>query len=108
MVLLHIIRNNVTLLYIFIYKISAKGIEVDQVKIEEIEKLPPPIDVKGVRSVLGHGGVYRRFIQDFSMIFKPLCNLLVKENLFHLNEEFLQAFYLFEKEASNCTDYSGS
>jgi len=27
------------------HKISAKGIEVDQVKIENIEKLPPPVNV---------------------------------------------------------------
>jgi len=35
-------------------KISAKGIEVDQAKIGVIEKLPPPVNVKGVRSFLGH------------------------------------------------------
>ena len=64
------------------HKISGKGIQVDQAKIEVIEKLPPPINVKGVRIFLGHAGFYRRFIKDFSKIAKPLCNLLVKENDF--------------------------
>ena len=58
--------------------ISARGIEVDRAKIEAIEKLPPPSSVKGIRSVLGHAGFYRRFIKDFSQIAKPLSNLLVQ------------------------------
>jgi hypothetical protein len=50
------------------HKISEKGIEVDKVKIEVIEQLLPPTNVKGVRSFLGHACFYRRFIQDFSQI----------------------------------------
>ncbi|KAG9444828.1 hypothetical protein H6P81_016168 [Aristolochia fimbriata] len=38
------------------HKISKKGIKVDKEKIEVIEKLPPPISVKGIRSFLGHAG----------------------------------------------------
>ena len=42
------------------HKISAKGIEVDRAKIDVIEKLPPPLNVKGVRSFLRHAGFYSR------------------------------------------------
>jgi len=65
---------------------------VDQAKIEVIEKLPPPVNVQGVRNFLGHAGFYRRFIKDFSKISKPLCNLLVKENDFNFDCECLNAF----------------
>lgn len=34
------------------HRTSAKGIEVDRAKVEVIEKLPPPISVKRVRSFL--------------------------------------------------------
>lgn len=62
------------------HKTYAKGIEIDQAKIKVIEKLPPPVNVKGVRSFLSHAGFYRRFIKDFSKFSKPLCNLMIKEN----------------------------
>ena len=60
------------------HRVSGKGIEIDLAKIEIIEKLPPPTSVKGVRSFLGHIGFYRRFIQDFSKVSKPLSNLLMQ------------------------------
>jgi hypothetical protein len=44
------------------HKISKKGIEVDKVKTEVIEQLPPPSNVKGIHSFLGHAGFCRRFI----------------------------------------------
>ena len=57
-----------------------------------IEKLPPPICVKGVRSFLGHVGFYRRFIKDFSKIAHPMCKLLEKEVKFIFDEAYLRAF----------------
>ena len=47
------------------HKISSKGIEVYRAKVEVIEKLPPPVNIKGIKSFLGHAGFYRRFIKDF-------------------------------------------
>ena len=40
------------------HKISVRGIEVDKAKVEVIEKLPPPTNIKGIRSFLGHAGFY--------------------------------------------------
>ena len=60
-----------------------RRIEVDRAKIEVIEQLPPPVNIKGIRSFLGHAGFYRRFIKYFSHIAGPLTNLLAK--IFPLN-----------------------
>ena len=68
-----------------------KGIEVDRAKVEVIERLPPPISVKGVRSFLGHAGFYRRFI-NFSKIALPLSKLLEKDCKFCFDESCLTAF----------------
>ena len=59
--------------------ISNRGIEVDQAKVEIIERLPPPSDVKEIRSFLVHTGFYRWFIKDFSKIARPLTELLAKD-----------------------------
>jgi hypothetical protein len=73
--------------------ISERGIEVDKAKVETVEQLPPPTDVKSLRSFLGHAGFYRRFIKDFSKITKPLTHLLQKDVAFDFNEKCLVAFW---------------
>ncbi|KAK8957227.1 hypothetical protein KSP39_PZI000978 [Platanthera zijinensis] len=83
------------------HKISSKGIEVDKAKIETIEKLPPPSNVKAVRSFLGHAGFYRRFIKDFSKITKPLTHLLEKDAPFIFDENCLRAFSLIKEKLIN-------
>ena len=77
--------------------VSERGIEVDRAKIEVIEKLPPPINVKGIRSFLGHAGFYRCFIKDFSQIARPLMSLLAKDAPFDFTDECLVAFHTFKK-----------
>jgi hypothetical protein len=71
---------------------SERGIEVDKAKVETVEQLPPPTDVKSLRSFLGHAGFYRRFIKDFSKITKPLMHLLQKDVAFDFDEKCLAAF----------------
>ena len=51
---------------------------MDKAKVDVIEKLYPPTSIRVVGSFLRHAGFYRRFIEDFSKIAKPLSNLLVK------------------------------
>jgi hypothetical protein len=72
--------------------ISERGIEMDKAKIETVEKLPPPTDIKFLRSFLGHAGFYRRFIKDFSKITKPLTQLLQKDTKFIFDSVCLHAF----------------
>ncbi|GKB48435.1 reverse transcriptase domain-containing protein, partial [Tanacetum coccineum] len=74
------------------HKISRKGIEVDRAKVDVIAKLPHPTIVRGIRSFLGHAGFYRRFIQDFSKIARPMTHLLEKEAPFIFSKECVEAF----------------
>ena len=72
--------------------ISKKGIEVDKEKVELIAKLPSSTTVEGVRQFLGHAGFYRRFIQDFSKLSRPLCEILAKDAKFFWDERCQKSF----------------
>src|SRR4051812_43387657 len=76
------------------HKISQRGIEVDRAKIEAIEKMPCPRDIKGICSILGHAGFYRRFIKDFSKISKPLTNIHKKDVPFVFDDDCKEALEL--------------
>ncbi|GJX42981.1 reverse transcriptase domain-containing protein, partial [Tanacetum coccineum] len=80
------------------HKISKSGIEVDKAKVDVIAKLPHPTSVKGIRSFLGHVGFYRRFIQDFSKIARPMTHLLEKDTPFIFSKECIEAFNILKKK----------
>jgi hypothetical protein len=77
--------------------VSEHWIEVDRAKIEVIENLPPPTNIKGVQSFLGHAGFYRHFIKYFSHIARPLTNLLAKDSPFEFDDKCLDAFHILKK-----------
>jgi hypothetical protein len=65
------------------HTISQAGIAVDPDKVQEVMNWKPPTTFRQIRSFLGLAGYYRRFIQDFSRIAKPVIELLKKgANLF--------------------------
>ena len=74
------------------HKISTAGLEVDRAKVYVIETLMLPNTVKGIKSFLGHAGFSRRFIKDFSKIFRPLSKLLEKDAKFEFDYSYLSAF----------------
>nr|GEW54226.1 reverse transcriptase domain-containing protein [Tanacetum cinerariifolium] len=80
------------------HKISKNEIEVDKAKVDVIAKLPHPTTVKGIRSFLGHAGFYRRFIQDFSKIARPMTRLLEKDTLFFFSKECIEVFQTLKKK----------
>nr|GEV04203.1 reverse transcriptase domain-containing protein [Tanacetum cinerariifolium] len=80
------------------HKISKNGIEVDKAKVDVISKPPHPTTVKGIRSFLGHAGFYRRFIQDFLKIARPMTHLLEKDTPFFFSKECIEAFQTLKKK----------
>ena len=60
--------------------VSEAGIEIDPDKTERVVNWPKPTSPEDVRRFLGFVGYYRRFIQDFSKISRPLTDLIPTPN----------------------------
>jgi hypothetical protein len=62
--------------------ISEGGIFVDPSKVENVLSWNTPQNVSDIQSFLGLAGYYRRFIERFSKIAKPMTKLLEKGKTF--------------------------
>nr|GFA77990.1 reverse transcriptase domain-containing protein [Tanacetum cinerariifolium] len=80
------------------YKISKNGTEVDKAKVDVIAKLSHPTTVKGIHSFLGHAEFYRRFINDFSKIARPMTRLLEKDTPFFFSKECVESFQTLKRK----------
>jgi hypothetical protein len=58
------------------------GISVDPSKIQDVLSWNAPMSVSDIQSFLGLVGYYRRFIEGFLKITKPMTELLKKDKKF--------------------------
>lgn len=65
----------------------------DVQKIKAIQDWPTPTTVKEVRTFLGLSSYYRRYIQHFADISKPLNSLTQKNVAFEWSDECAHAFH---------------
>ncbi|GAU50456.1 hypothetical protein TSUD_373220 [Trifolium subterraneum] len=71
--------------------VTGNGVAVDPSKVVGVLQWPQPRNVKGVRGFLGLTGYYRKFIQDYGKIAKPLTELTKKDG-FKWGKEVQVAF----------------
>ena len=62
--------------------VSPKGVAMDPAKTKVIGDWPTPRNLKEVQSFLGFANFYRRFIDAYSRIVRPLTNLTQKDTPF--------------------------
>jgi hypothetical protein len=62
--------------------ISKGGISVDPSKVQDVLSWNAPMSVSDIQCFLGLAGYYRRFIEGFSKISKPMTELLEKDKKF--------------------------
>ena len=72
--------------------ISKDGIKIDPERIEAIQKIPLPHNLKSFQSFLGKTNFLRRFIPNYAKIAKPIQNLLKKDVKFVWQEDGKKAF----------------
>ncbi|GJS81437.1 putative reverse transcriptase domain-containing protein [Tanacetum coccineum] len=78
--------------------IHSRGIHVDPAKIESIKDWASPKTPTEIRQFLDLAGYYRRFIEGFSKIAKPMTKLTQKGIKFNLGEKKENAFQLIKQK----------
>ncbi|GJS86633.1 putative reverse transcriptase domain-containing protein [Tanacetum coccineum] len=78
--------------------IDNQGLHVDPAKIEAVKNWTSPATPTEVRQFLGLAGYYRRFIEGFSKIAKPLTKLTQKNKSYIWGEEQESAFQLLKQK----------
>jgi hypothetical protein len=77
--------------------VTKDGIAVDPAKVTTVTEWEPPKNVGEIHSFLGLAGYYRRFIENFSKIAKPMTELLKKEKKFEWTEGCENSFQELKK-----------
>ena len=72
--------------------INQDGLAVDPKKVADILNWKAPKDVRGIKSFIGMAGYYRRFIEGFSKIARPMTVLLAKKVEFKWTQKCQEAF----------------
>ncbi|GJW73967.1 putative reverse transcriptase domain-containing protein [Tanacetum coccineum] len=78
--------------------IDSEGIHVDHAKIESIKDWASPKTPIEILQFLGLAGYYRRFIESFSKIAKPMTKLTQKNVKFEWREKEEAAFQLLKQK----------
>lgn len=73
------------------YVISDAGVATDPEKIRAVREWPTPTNITELRGFLGLAGYYRRFIQNFGVICRPMFDSLKKMG-FKWEEKQQQSF----------------
>ncbi|GJQ99535.1 reverse transcriptase domain-containing protein [Tanacetum coccineum] len=76
--------------------IDSEGIHVDPAKIESIKDWTSPKSPTEIRQFLGLAGYYRRFIEGFSKIAKPMTKLTQKKVKFEWGDKQEAAFQFLD------------
>nr|GFC29903.1 putative reverse transcriptase domain-containing protein [Tanacetum cinerariifolium] len=78
--------------------IDSQGIHVDPAKIESVKYWASPKSPTEIRQFLGLAVYYRRFIEGFSKIAKPMTKLTQKNVKFEWGDKQEVAFYLLKQK----------
>ena len=80
--------------------VSEEGISTDPAKVQAITSWPTPTSQRQVQQFLGLCNYYRRFIQDFATMAKPLHRLTEKTCEFQWSDQCAEAFRKLKQRLS--------
>ena len=81
--------------------LSEDGVAVDPAKVGAVPNWKQPMTVTEVRSFLSLAGYYRRFIEGFSKIARPMIELTKKDKKFVWTEACEKSFEVLKKRLTS-------
>nr|GFC10845.1 hypothetical protein [Tanacetum cinerariifolium] len=81
--------------------VNRDGIHVDPSKVESVKNWKTPEPLTEIRSFLRLAGYYRRFIENFSKIAKPLTPLTQKNKTYVWGDKQDEAFRILKEKLCN-------
>jgi hypothetical protein len=78
--------------------INQDGLAMDPKKVAAILDWKAPKDVRGIKSFIGMVGYYRRFIEGFSKIYRPMTALLAKKVEFKWTPTCQESFKMLKQK----------
>ncbi|GJY10108.1 retrotransposon protein, putative, ty3-gypsy subclass [Tanacetum coccineum] len=92
------LMNRISTVQFLRHVIDSRGIHVDPTKIKAVKDWTSPTTPTEIRQFLGLPGYYRRFIEGFSKIAKPLTELTQKNKKYIWGENQESAFQLLKQK----------
>lgn len=77
--------------------VSAAGLSTDPSEVQAVVEWPTPSTLKELRGFLGLAGCYRKFVKNFSILAKPLTELLKKDKPFVWTQSQALAFNILKE-----------
>nr|GEU28712.1 putative reverse transcriptase domain-containing protein [Tanacetum cinerariifolium] len=81
--------------------VNIEGIHVDHSKVESVKNWKTPESPTEIRSFLGLAGYYRRIIENFSKIAKPLTQLTQKNKAYVWGDKQEETFRILKEKLCN-------
>ncbi|WVZ83200.1 hypothetical protein U9M48_030370 [Paspalum notatum var. saurae] len=78
--------------------LTAEGVSVDPEKVEAVSNWKTPRNATEIRSFLGLAGYYRRFMENFSKIAKPMTGLLKNNTPYEWDDKCEGSFQLLKEK----------
>jgi transposase InsO family protein len=83
------------------FEVDRNGIRPGEKKIQAVKDFPRPTDQHKIRQFIGLASFFRRFVRNFSIIAKPLTQLLKQDSKFTWGDQEENAFVQLKNVLTN-------